>query len=280
MDDMVVYCDIDAPGVTTIVPNTLCAGAGLNIPYTVTGTFNAGNIFTAQLSDANGSFASPINIGSATSTATGTISATIPAGTTAGTGYRIRIVSSNPAITGADNGSDIIINAPATPSVSITSSATNNAACAGIPVTYTATPINGGTPSYAWTKGGTPVGGNSNTYTDNNPANNNVVSVSMTGNAACATITTPVTSNTITLTVNPIPAPAVSITSNAPGNSTCNGSQVLYTATPTDGGTAPVYEWKKGTTVVGTNSATFNDPTPANGDVITVTMTEIGRAHV
>lgn len=85
--------------------------ASVMVPYTIggTGTFNAGNIFTAQLSDANGSFASPINIGSIASTSSGTISATIPASTPAGTGYRIRVVASSPAIPGSDNGTDLVV---------------------------------------------------------------------------------------------------------------------------------------------------------------------------
>ncbi len=84
-------------------------GASISVPFTMTGTFSAGNTVTAQLSDASGSFASPVTIGSATATASGTITATIPAGTATGTGYRVRVVSSSPAITAANNGSNITI---------------------------------------------------------------------------------------------------------------------------------------------------------------------------
>ncbi len=84
-------------------------GAAVSVPYTLTGTFNGGNVFTAELSDASGSFASPVTIGSVTATTAGTISATIPAGTATGTGYRIRVKSSNPALTAANNGSNISI---------------------------------------------------------------------------------------------------------------------------------------------------------------------------
>lgn len=84
-------------------------GATISVPFTMTGTFSAGNTVTAQLSDASGSFASPVTIGSATATASGTITATIPAGTATGTGYRVRVVSSSPSITAANNGSNITI---------------------------------------------------------------------------------------------------------------------------------------------------------------------------
>ncbi|HOY31439.1 MAG TPA: T9SS type A sorting domain-containing protein [Bacteroidales bacterium] len=84
-------------------------GAPINIPFTLTGTMNAGNIVTAQLSDANGSFASPVTLGTLATTTSGNIAGTIPAGTLTGSGYRVRVVSSNYALTAADNGSNISI---------------------------------------------------------------------------------------------------------------------------------------------------------------------------
>lgn len=103
----------------TLVTNTIsplvynvsaATGASVTVPYTITGNFTAGNVFTAQLSDASGNFTSPVNIGSVSSTTSGSIAATIPAGTASGTGYRIRVVSSTPNITAANNGDNITIN--------------------------------------------------------------------------------------------------------------------------------------------------------------------------
>jgi hypothetical protein len=84
--------------VGTVTPTTLCVGDLIAVPYTRTGTFTAGNVFTAQLSDAAGSFASPTDIGTLIGTGNGTIAATIPAATPAGTNYRIRVLGSNPAV--------------------------------------------------------------------------------------------------------------------------------------------------------------------------------------
>jgi len=84
-------------------------GAAINIPFTLTGTMNSGNIVTAQLSDEAGSFASPVTLGTLATTTSGTISGTIPAGTPTGGGYRIRVVSLDYALTAADNGSDLVI---------------------------------------------------------------------------------------------------------------------------------------------------------------------------
>ena len=53
---------------STISGSPFCPGSSVSVPYTISGTYNAGNIFTAQLSDGLGSFAAPTNIGSVTST--------------------------------------------------------------------------------------------------------------------------------------------------------------------------------------------------------------------
>ena len=104
---------IVTPNSATITPgsiaSSLCTSSNYVIPFTVNCNFYSGNIFTVQLSDASGSFASPVSIGTLTSIGAGTINVTIPSSTPAGSNYRIRIVSSNPATTGADNGTNISI---------------------------------------------------------------------------------------------------------------------------------------------------------------------------
>ncbi|MFN4123456.1 MAG: GEVED domain-containing protein [Flavobacteriales bacterium] len=119
-----------ASSITTnaITPLNYCPEQSVQIPFSLQGTFNAGNVFTAQLSDANGNFTTPVNIGTLSGTSAGTINATIPQGTAAGAGYRIRIVSSDPQITGTDNGANITINT--LPVLTITSVSANSV-CAG-----------------------------------------------------------------------------------------------------------------------------------------------------
>ncbi|MBL4578728.1 MAG: hypothetical protein JKX74_09665, partial [Flavobacteriales bacterium] len=88
---------------------TSAAGASVSVPFTSSGTFSS-NTYTAQLSNASGSFATPINIGTLVSDAnSGTVSATIPAATASGTGYRIRVLSNSPPVTGANNGTNLTI---------------------------------------------------------------------------------------------------------------------------------------------------------------------------
>ncbi len=92
-----------------IAGTNICAGNVFKVEYPVKGVFSSGNVFTAQLSDENGSFASPIDIGNITSEINNTIYAIIP-DVTPGTGYRIRVVSSNIPLIGIDNGINLSIN--------------------------------------------------------------------------------------------------------------------------------------------------------------------------
>ncbi len=86
-----------------------CVGTTVNIPYVAGATFNTGNIFIAQLSDDQGSFISPVNIGNISSINSGTISGVIPSSATSGNNYKVRVVSSNPFYISTDNGADISI---------------------------------------------------------------------------------------------------------------------------------------------------------------------------
>ncbi|MBL0103731.1 MAG: T9SS type A sorting domain-containing protein [Bacteroidetes bacterium] len=99
--------------ISTLTPATaMCAGSNNMVPFIASGSFNSGNVFTAQLSDANGDFSSPVNIGTYSSTGSGVMHTTIPASTPYGTGYRIRVVNSNPAGIGSPNPDDITISHP------------------------------------------------------------------------------------------------------------------------------------------------------------------------
>ncbi len=81
------------------LPDTICAGSTLQIPFTVNAPFTAGNIFKAQLSNSAGSFVTPTDLGSLTGTTAGVFTVTVPADLAAGAGYVIRIVSTNPVDT-------------------------------------------------------------------------------------------------------------------------------------------------------------------------------------
>ena len=76
------------------------------------------NVYAVELSDAVGNFTSPVVIGTRTAVTPGVITCTIPSSQPAGSGYRIRMVSSSPLIQSTDNGSNLSIAAPSgTPAI-------------------------------------------------------------------------------------------------------------------------------------------------------------------
>lgn len=150
---VVTYTTTPTIATGAISPITYCSGASVNVPFTITGTFTGGNVFTAQLSNASGSFASPVSIGTLTGTTSGTISATIPIATASGTGYRIRVVSSNPVVTGFINGTNITINA--IPTITGTTSA---ARCGSGTLNLGASASDGTINWYAAATGGSSLG--------------------------------------------------------------------------------------------------------------------------
>lgn len=110
--------------ITPCGSNTITTGAVSGAPFTVdcsgtvdtgtvgftsVGTFNVGNVFTAQISDASGSFANPTTVGTLSGAAAegvdpfGTINITIPSGMPSGANYLIQIIASNPATTGTSS---------------------------------------------------------------------------------------------------------------------------------------------------------------------------------
>ncbi|MEO6071502.1 MAG: gliding motility-associated C-terminal domain-containing protein [Chitinophagaceae bacterium] len=149
------------------------------------------------------------------------------------------------------------------PAISITASGTS--ICVGTPVTFTAIPLFGGSaPVYEWRKNGVIVGSNSPIYLDNNLVNGDEITATLTSNETCIT-TSMASSNPIKITVVSNLVPAITI--KASSTSICPGTPVTFTATA-NGGSAPVYQWKKNGIDVGTNSVTYMDNNLNDGDVI------------
>lgn len=101
--------------------NGLCvsslSGDSVQVTFNSIGTFNAGNTYSLELSDAAGSFSVPVTIGSVSSQANnGTIHGFVPAGTFDAS-YRLRIRSSSPAVNGLDT-TNLVVN----PGIEITAS--------------------------------------------------------------------------------------------------------------------------------------------------------------
>ena len=88
------------PGVGGVPQGGICRGNDVTVSFTLPAgscAFLNGNGFIAQLSSASGSFNNPVSLGAVQAGVANSV--TIPAGSAAGTGYRIRVLSSNPAST-------------------------------------------------------------------------------------------------------------------------------------------------------------------------------------
>ncbi len=168
-----------------VSPMSFCAGDIVHVFYTASGAFNPGNIFTAQLSDGSGSFATPIAIGTLADVNSGTLQTVIPVTSAQGLAYRIRVIASDPAVTGDDNGMDLQLFTAATPIVSVNGNMLQSSPAQ----------------SYQWNLNGSQISGaNSSSYT---ATVNGDYSVTITDNAGCKATSAVTTISSITPPVDP-----------------------------------------------------------------------------
>jgi hypothetical protein len=77
-----------------------CQGQTIQVPYTILGSFDSTNVFSLQLSDANGSFTDALVLATHVGFQSDTITFTVPAHLLTGSAYKLRLVSSLPLRTG------------------------------------------------------------------------------------------------------------------------------------------------------------------------------------
>jgi gliding motility-associated-like protein len=157
------------------------------------------------------------------------------------------------------------------PSISITAS--EIAVCDGSTVTFTAKMSGGGaTPSYQWEIDGQPVGTDAPSFASSTLTDGEVVSCVLTSDAVCASPGFAV-SNPVPISVDPVVVSAVSV-GYSPG-AVCAGEPVVFTATPTNEGPKPVYQWAVNGAAVGTNAPTFSSRTLVGGDVVSCGLSDV-----
>lgn len=173
--------------------------------------------------------------------------------------YKCVVTESCGNKTATTNPVTITVTGTTTTSVTIAGSANN--VCYGVPITYTASPLNeGNAPTYAWYKNSTLVSGETaTTFTSTSIANGDVVYAILTSNKACA-IGSPASSNSVSRTIKTSP------TVNIIGTST---DYDLVSLTATGGGT---YSWDGGSNL----SSAANDFDESGTYTVTVTNTSTG----
>ncbi len=159
------------------------------------------------------------------------------------------------------------------PSVIITSSA--DKICSGTPVTFNATAKDAGSnPFYQWMVNGVNTGTNTNSYTSSSFIDND--------NVTCLLVVDPndpciikdrALSNTITMDVTSIGAPAVVI--SASDNKICPGDRVFFTAIAQNAGSNPSYQWMLNGMNVGDGNALYENENLQNGDSVYCLLTAV-----
>ncbi len=225
-----------------LASNSYVSGAAITIPFTLTGTMSPDNLnatanaVIAQMSDANGSFNNPTELGRVTTNTSGSISAQIPA--VASGNYQIRVISTNYPMVGG-NSQQVTITVP-TYTIAATSNPNDGGTVSGTgqytqgaSCTLTAT-ANTGYTFTNWTEDGNVASTNAS-YTFNVTGNRTLVA-----NFALNTYS-------ITATANPTAGGTVT------GAGTYNqGASCTLTATANTGYTFS--NWTENGSVVSTNA--------------------------
>lgn len=240
-----------------LASGSICAGNNITVLYTAKGYYGPSNVFTAELSDATGSFAAPVSIGTLLSQGSGSIIATIPPGTPSGAGYLVRVVSNLPVYIGKDNGTNINIIGGAATTLS-----GNTNLCAGGVIGLIATGGN----QYQWSgpNGFTANSGGSITRTNANVTMSGTYTVTVTNNDCIVVLS-------IGVTVHPLPVATLS-----GATSVCSGGTISLTAPA--GATS--YQWSGPNGFISntgnTNSLTRTNATTTMGGLYKVTVTNAG----
>ena len=159
-----------------------------------------------------------------------------------------------------------------TPTISI--GTTTGSVCAGDILNFDATVTNeGASPTYVWKVNDVAVPGtNSTSFTYTAPdilvQTTDVITCELSSSSPCAS-PVPVISNSVNITVNPILDASVTIAADA--NPVSSGTSVTFTPSPTNGGSAPAYEWFVNSASKGLG-ATYTYA-PNNGDEVYAVMT-------
>jgi hypothetical protein len=249
----------------SVSDTAVCAGQNIKVAIDPTGTtYNAGNVFSLQMSNASGQFTNPVVVGTVTATNSDTIVATIPV-TASGNGYKFRVISSNPVRTSSQ-----ILNAP-----KINGLPTSAGTIIGVQTLcindstqyFSITPVSG-ISGYNWT---IPVG---STILSN--PDSNAVKIRFGGTAGNISVNLenacgfgPVSN----LVISPIVILPASVTASASTSTPCLGTSVTFTANPTNGGSTPTYQWLKNDTIIqnATNS-TYSTSALVTGDKFKVIL--------
>ena len=194
-----------------------------------------------------------------------------------GARYRLRMTSSagfGCAGNGTVFSNEIQVNhTTKVPTVTIALTTGLNPGCPGQLLTYsvTANTVAGSNPTYQWKVNGVNQSGATGTNFSSVFNAGDVISVEMTSSSACAV---PATASSSAPSIQHQTLTAdVTIAQISGGNPVCSGHPAVFTATPTNAGTNPQFQWLvNNNPVIGANSPTLNISSLLNNDAVSVIL--------
>ncbi|HEX6333254.1 MAG TPA: gliding motility-associated C-terminal domain-containing protein, partial [Flavisolibacter sp.] len=184
------------------------------------------------------------------------------------TTHKYFVNTSYSATPGCFSKDSVIVSVLPEPTLSI--STATPAVCSGTTVHFASTAANAGpNPQYQWFVNGV-ASGTGTTFSSATLDHGDVVTCQVTPGNICGVVT----SNSVTITINPSLVPSVTI--SAPATTICPGGSVTFTAQAVDAGSAVVYQWTKNGVAAGGGSSQYTVGNLVNGDVIQCTITGSG----
>ncbi len=133
----------------------------------------------------------------------------------------------------------IALNSAVVPTVTISP---DTSVCPNSPVTFNATVDNGGAnPQFQWyVNGSISLGATGSSFSTTIGPNDSLISVQLTSSLRCVTTSNTTDTSRVTLLQNVVPL--VSISSDA-SSTICQGDTIHFDASPTFGGSSPLFQW-------------------------------------
>jgi len=173
-----------------------------------------------------------------------------------------RLISSN----------SISLNGPITDAPAVTIQADQSTVCKGTPIKFKATAVRAGeNPLYQWKINGNDLNANSDILEIDDLEDQDKVSCTIVSNAQNCQVTSSATSNVIIVTINPMLTPGISIEGDI--SKIYSTSTVNFTATTTNAGTNPQYQWFVNGIQTGENSRFFSKNNLQQGDQVKCELT-------
>jgi hypothetical protein len=141
-----------------------------------------------------------------------------------------------------------------------------NPGCAGQNLVFQVTASGAGVPDYAWKRNGLAVGGNVDTFASGTLSAGDKIWCVITPHTSCTSALA--NSDTMTIAFSTV-VPSVNASLTSGTLPSCDSTYLTFTATPTNGGTAPQYQWfKNNVAISGATTNVVSDFTFKNGDSV------------